>query len=332
MNKMKRNLVFKILNSNITSYEFDLIIFLTTIQEEDGTVASIYYKNIKDNLKCSVATVYNIINGLEKKGFVKKEKNSPHGEDFNIRILDNDFSKDIFPVKNDNNGEIIDWKKKYTDYIDTDFVFLYNSEFRKLPLGAKKLALYYLNRYVSSGKEKTDRFWYSSKHYLNKKFCMHIGVKSRSLKKYYNLLNEYIDVAYSLQRKLNERCKEAKYDIVVLKEKFKERITTTFSEKGKNVTKRVYPTFFADCYKVMTVCRKNRIAYNEQELIDTASLMYQYVKIFDNYKKIKKERTVEAILSLWEILKECILKVSLLELQPKAVHKELITHLKYMYT
>ena len=36
MNKMKRNLVFKILNSNITSYEFDLIIFLTTIQEEDG--------------------------------------------------------------------------------------------------------------------------------------------------------------------------------------------------------------------------------------------------------------------------------------------------------
>ena len=75
MNKMKRNLVFKILNSNITSYEFDLIIFLTTIQEEDGTVASIYYKNIKDNLKCSVATVYNIINGLEKKGFVKKEKN-----------------------------------------------------------------------------------------------------------------------------------------------------------------------------------------------------------------------------------------------------------------
>lgn len=74
MNKMKRNLVFKILNSNITSYEFDLIIFLTTIQEEDGTVASIYYKNIKDNLKCSVATVYNIINGLEKKGFVKKEK------------------------------------------------------------------------------------------------------------------------------------------------------------------------------------------------------------------------------------------------------------------
>lgn len=49
-------------------------------------------------------------------------------------------------------------------------------------------------------------------------------------------------------------------------------------------------------------------------------------------KKIKKERTVEAILSLWEILKECILKVSLLELQPKAVHKELITHLKYMYT
>ena len=214
----------------------------------------------------------------------------------------------------------------------TDFVFLYNSEFRKLPLGAKKLALYYLNRYVSSGKEKTDRFWYSSKHYLNKKFCMHIGVKSRSLKKYYNLLNEYIDVAYSLQRKLNERCKEAKYDIVVLKEKFKERITTTFSEKGKNVTKRVYPTFFADCYKVMTVCRKNRIAYNEQELIDTASLMYQYGKIFDNYKKIKKERTVEAILSLWEILKECILKVSLLELQPKAVHKELITHLKYMYT
>lgn len=195
MNKMKRNLVFKILNSNITSYEFDLIIFLTTIQEEDGTVASIYYKNIKDNLKCSVATVYNIINGLEKKGFVKKEKKSPHGEDFNIRILDNDFSKDIFPVKNDNNGEIIDWKKKYTDYIDTDFVFLYNSEFRKLPLGAKKLALYYLNRYVSSGKEKTDRFWYSSKHYLNKKFCMHIGVKSRSLKKYYNLLNEYIDVA-----------------------------------------------------------------------------------------------------------------------------------------
>lgn len=62
---------------------------------------------------------------------------------------------------------------------------------------------------------------------------MHIGVKSRSLKKYYNLLNEYIDVVYSLQRKLNERCKEAKYDIVVLKEKFKERITTTFLKRKK---------------------------------------------------------------------------------------------------
>lgn len=124
-------------------------------------------------------------------------------------------------------------EEKYTDYIDTDFVFLYNSEFRKLPLGAKKLALYYLNRYVSSGKEKTDRFWYSSKHYLNKKFCMHIGVKSRSLKKYYNLLNEYIDVAYSLQRKLNERCKEAKYDIVVLKENSKNVLLLLFLKKGK---------------------------------------------------------------------------------------------------
>ena len=78
MNKMKRNLVFKILNSNITSYEFDLIIFLTTIQEEDGTVASIYYKNIKDNRNMEDPAEWNeddieLLQEIERRF---KEKNS----------------------------------------------------------------------------------------------------------------------------------------------------------------------------------------------------------------------------------------------------------------
>lgn len=333
---MKRKLVYKIMENNISSKEFDLLFLLTSIQNEDGTVLYLYYRDIKNSLRCSTATVYNIIDSLVRKGFLKKEKKSTHGEDFDIRILDNDFSNDKIPIKNDADGEIIRWKMKYEDYISTDFAFLYEEKFMNLPVGAKKLALYYLNRYLSSGRESKDKFWFSKKHYLKKEFYERIGVLPRSIRHYYDLLSDYIDVGYSIERKMNDMFGLKIYDIVTLKDAFKKRITSTFTEKGKVVTKKIYDNFLADEYKVKTLCRKARLEFELQELNDVSSLMHQYRKQYENKvieingcKNIPEEKKVKK--SLWEVLSECILNTCILVLEPKAIHKALAAHIEKLH-
>lgn len=335
MNKIKRKLLDKIIKIDISSKEFDLLLFLTSVQEEDGTVSYVYYKDIKTKINCSTATVYNTIESLVKKGFLKKEK-IPHGEDFNLIVIDNDFSNDRIPVRNDADGTIIRWRMKYENFIATDYEFLYTDKFMSLPVGAKKLSLYYLNRYLSSGNKKTDVFWFAKGHYLKRDFCKMIGVLPRTLKHYYDLLDDYISVGYSIERRMNASFGVKKYDIVTLKDAFKRKISTTFTEKGKIVTRDIKDNFNTDMYHIHTLCRKTRIEYNLQDLNDVSNLMYQYKKTYETNvneinecKEIPTEKKIKK--SLWETLAQCIMENCVLTLEAKAVHKALAAQVKRLH-
>ena len=327
MNKMKREFVKRIIDEPITSKEFDILFLLTSIQEEDGSVCNVYYKDVISSINCVVATFYDVVDSLEKKGFLKKENKTSHREDMDIRIIGNDFSDDWIAVENDENGNITKRVKRYRDYIETDYAFLYNDDFKELPVGAKKLALYYLNRY--NNRKKQEKYIFSEKHYLNDEFCQRFNVQPRTLHKYYDLLGKYISYgAELLQDFYGNGNVVKKYDVITLKRAFTQKIKRTFTDKNKPNTRDIPANFKADEHKIKTLCRKKKISYDLQTLTDTAGLFSQYKKIFEKRKEdilhcenIPADKKITK--SLWDFIRTSILQCADLSLNPINIHATL---------
>lgn len=324
MNKIKRELVSRIIDEPITSKEFDMLILITSIQEEDGTVPNIYYKDIANSINCVTATFYDVIDSLERKKFILKSEKSSHRDDIEIKVIGNDFSNDWIAVENDEEGNITKRVKKYKDYIETDYAFLYEDSFKELPVGAKKLALYYLNRY--NNKKKHERYIFAEKHYLNEEFCGRFHVQSRSIKKYYDLLSDYISYGTELvQDFFGNGNVHRKYDVVTLKKAFTTKITRVFTDKNKPNARSIPANFLANEHKIKTLCRKKKISFDLQTLTDTTGLFHQYSRIFEKRKEdilccenIPEDKKLSK--TLWDFISTSILQCADITLNPINIH------------
>lgn len=328
MNKMKRALIKKIVRNNkITSKEFDLLFLLCGKQNENGTVENVYYRDICSELECSKATFYNIINGLSDKGFVKKQPKTSPREDFNIILLDNDFSNDLVAIENDDDGNITKWKTLYRDYVETDYSFLYEKKFHDMPVGAKRMALYYLNIYHSKEFKDIRKMW-QPKHHLKRDkngLSTILGVKPRSILHYYEILDDYIHLESNKFCSGNGHYEAGKRDIVYIRKSFTGKVKRSFTERNVVKQKKIPVNFFADEHRVKTFCRKQKIGFDKLSLNDVTGFFNQYRKLFDC--KVEEINACEQIpidkkitVSLWDVLKECILDASSLELIPATVH------------
>ena len=124
MQKIKRQVVKKILKEISSVNQLDLLLYISQYQNDAGIVNNIFYKDVCLKLKMSPQTFYNALYSLERKGFLIVA--GRHGV-FDIRVIDNYFfNKDHY-------------REGYLDLAKYPFVFSFS--FLSQSLTTKKIAL-----------------------------------------------------------------------------------------------------------------------------------------------------------------------------------------------
>jgi len=101
-----------------TRIEVLLLIFLSRLQNDDGSVFGVHYKDVIMQLGISPTSFYDALKSLEIKNIIKIDWNSKHGY-YDLRILNNDYS----------NG---DYSKN--PYLNTNHLILHSPAFYNLSL------------------------------------------------------------------------------------------------------------------------------------------------------------------------------------------------------
>lgn len=149
----------------LSSNEISFLLYVTRYQDQKGHVTGVHYKDVCDHIFISTQTFYTVLYSLKEKGFIDYEKN--HYTDYDITILDNDFTK-----PNERKGYIV----------LTDRLFEL-PEFHALKAGEKLLALY-IYRYNSAN----DRPYQIGCDKFIKKWQSKLKVTVRVLKGYLHKL------------------------------------------------------------------------------------------------------------------------------------------------
>lgn len=121
---------------NVTNSEIILLIFLSQICSARGKITELNYNEIKSSTNLSTKSIYNALDGLVEKQYIKKEK--LHKGYYDITILDNEFTTTS------------DDKKTYVNTNREEFLIINKTEYDKfssLSLQEKKLYLMLLLRY-----------------------------------------------------------------------------------------------------------------------------------------------------------------------------------------
>lgn len=146
MGKIKNFIVEKMIKLKLTSKEIDFMLFIFPLQDNEGNVYGLYYKNLCKRMHMSYQGFYNVMKSLEKKGMIKCNKGNYFDHD--IKILENTFR---------NHAE------RSEGYVPANYNLFYEEEFYKLKAGAKLLALYLL-KICGAGKKgyheiSTEKFY-----------------------------------------------------------------------------------------------------------------------------------------------------------------------------
>lgn len=172
MQKLRYNVIEKLIANNVTSSEIDFLLYVSRYQNEKGIAKGIYYRDLCKTLGVSFQTFYDLKASLCVKGIIKAEKNSYY--DWDITILDNDCT---------------DPASYQEGYINTNHDIFYNPTFFTMKSGAKILAMIFLKISFSG------RGSYNigvSKFY--DKYTKLLGVTKRIVQNYMQLLKSFFSI------------------------------------------------------------------------------------------------------------------------------------------
>lgn len=127
MQKLKYNVLDKLILNNVTSAEIDFLLYVSRYQNDKGVSKGIYYRNMCKEIGISFQSFYDLKTSLTEKRIIKAEKNSYY--DWDITILDNDCS---------------DPESYQEGYINTNHNIFYSSDFYSMKAGAKLLAMEFM--------------------------------------------------------------------------------------------------------------------------------------------------------------------------------------------
>lgn len=260
MRKIKTELYNWIISDKTLSrLELRLLFWLAAHQDEKGNVTGIYFKDIADELHCSVSGFYRVRDSLTEKEYITWDKSD--SADMDIKLYDNDFVVD---------GEIV-----YKNYVDIDIAMFRDDKFFEIKAGAIKLAMYFVKRIAAAGAvtmtnsksgvpkeaESKRKLWYNPLNLLSdikaKLFCK----DNRSAKEYMEELKPWIQEGFV-------QSEGSKYRVVTVLKK------SILKSEGK----KEYPEKDANEQCVKMFCRRNKIEHNKKNLKDTADLIWQYRK------------------------------------------------------
>lgn len=194
--KIKYSLLSKMLESQshnrLTNKEISFFMEIAQYQDDCGRIEGIYYRNICKDVQMCKQTFYSTLRSLKKKGFITYEREIS-GSDYNIQILDNDFS----------------YPESYREgYINVSRKVFHTRPFRQLKGQEKLLLLQFMKITHSSSSSYqigTDKFY--------NKYMQLMGVTKRVLRGYLHSLKKFFAIGV----------KEGKYFISYLRSVFHER-------------------------------------------------------------------------------------------------------------
>lgn len=304
MQKIKHELLSRIIESTLTRYQIDFLLCLIQKSDARGQVSGVYYLDIHKEIGCGVSTVYVIVKELEKKGFIKVSKSD--SKDMDITILGNDFT--------DENGNIV-----YKNYLDINKKIMHDREFKKLGAVEKKAALYLMRRCI------TGKVWLQTGNVFNilsdllksnntknrKKDKSNIHISVRAAKACMKVLKKWFNMGVRKNKQKN-------MDVInILKETASGKPKVQKHKKGKLVQENAYAMFYYHRHFVKTICRRAGIATSPLNLNDTADLIQQY------------ERTAISVgKDIFDLIKAAILNNCGETLKSIAVHKALKESIK----
>lgn len=288
MNKIKYDLIHRIYDdTTLTSDELNMIIYLAKNGDDLGSVRGIYYKEYARELRVSHAQFYNILNSLEEKGYIIKEKN--YREDIDVCL-----TKNIFVVP----GEDYEPVAEYRDYLNLNMKLFEDAEFYELRVYAKKLLLALLVKAVNdkarrqkvgipAGKTYSKVFHVPLRQYDI--YAEKLHITKRMAKSYFREIKKWVstynDSLYT------------DTDIITVQENAVGKPEISVSERGKTAVRKKTDRFDSDLTFIKMLCRRHRVESDDTGLTDAAQLVSQYDngarKIGQNIRSIA-ERAVKA--------------------------------------
>lgn len=241
MQKISNVVMQKMINANLTSLEINFILVIARVQADDGTVEGVYYKDIIEQLSCSVQQFYNMLTSLQEKGIIECHKASYY--DYDIRILDNVMENEY------------DRKHGYISLSKG----LFCEEFMELKAGEKLLAMELLRRQDIQFKKLKKPSLCFNVDTLYEKFCGMLQVTARVLRQYLKSLKEFFSIGI----------KDGKYYITPLKRSYSPDTGIDAPSDADRYNEHV----------VKVDCRRQRIdteGYGPESLKETARLIKQY--------------------------------------------------------
>lgn len=128
-------LAVQYLIDNGTTTEISLMLYLSKISNEFGSIQNLDIKDIANKLLCTRQSIYNALEKLSKNNILLLE--------YRLTCINCTINNNIFLQKNYKEG-----------YINTNIDFLYNEEFIKAKLNVKKVVLMFLSAF----KNKKDEY------------------------------------------------------------------------------------------------------------------------------------------------------------------------------
>lgn len=170
-NKLKIEYVKRFFDADLSSKEFDFLMYLALRQDNKGIVHGVYYKDACEKLYISAPEFYKILRSLKRKGFIEYEKNNRI--DWDITLVDNRFDYD---------GAFREGYVKISKFFE-------QKSFQALKAGAKILALDFLRLSAASGRSVKLKV-----ATLRDKYTKLLGVQARALKIYIKQIRKFFAI------------------------------------------------------------------------------------------------------------------------------------------
>ena len=202
--KIKYSLLKKILDNQchnrLTNKEIDFLMEIAQYQDDVGFIKGIYYRDICKNTDMCKQTFYSVLRSLKRKGFITYKRNELDS-DYDIKILDNDFS----------------YPESYREgYINVSRKIFHTHKFHQLKAQEKLLLLHFMKiTHSSSGSYQigTGKFYET--------YTKLLGVTKRVLRGYLHTLKKFFALVF----------KNGKYFISYLRTVFNDRMEVSETDK-----------------------------------------------------------------------------------------------------
>lgn len=173
MQKLRNEVVNKILRAHLSKAEIDVLLEISHYQDENGTAYGVHYRDVCNAVGISVDTFYWALHGLCEKNLITAKK-AAYG-DWDIEIIGNNFVG-----------------KKPLGYVSTGHDIFFNKEFLKLKANEKLIALFLIMSVGADGKKT----YHKDLGDFYQFFCEALDIKKLTLSRYLHRLKAFFNIRY----------------------------------------------------------------------------------------------------------------------------------------